>query len=109
MSLDQRTWNEWSVHVLKELERLNIVQKEIQADIQRINDNASIQRVMRESLDEHGDWKDAMEEVCSVTQFSSLIETIDSLKTYRIQSITVFLVVQALVLLGGWVLMYKKG
>ena len=73
MSESQNGWNEWSRHILKELERLNDnyeglrdVNEEMKVEMSRISS-------VREELVTIKDWKKEIDEVTSPSQLKELI------------------------------------
>jgi len=120
-------WNEWSKHVLKELERLNSnyeslhdkidsIKSDVHEEISAIKNDITKVKAMQYGLDEMKEWKKIYEdeavlknvkelkawkadvdEVASPTQFSGMVKDLEKLKTFKTQAVTIFLVAQALV------------
>ena len=120
-------WNEWSKHVLKELERLNTnyeslhdkidsIKEDVGEEISTLKNDITKVKAMTYSLDdmkawkkqyeeeavlktvkELKKWKSDVDEVSSPTQLKENIKDLNNLKTFRTQAVTVFLVAQALV------------
>ncbi len=92
-------WEEWSKHVLKELERLNDNYESLNNKYSTLEkDLANIQNI-KVTLNEVAGWKSAMMEVASPTQLKELKSDIEKLKTFRTASFTVWAVIQGLIVL----------
>jgi len=90
----QNGWNEWSKHVLKELERLNDGQREIKNDLQDVKNSMTRIAVLENQVKELKEWREDVSEVYSPTQFSEDKKSIEELKAFKTKAITVFVVVQ---------------
>ena len=120
-------WNEWSKHVLKELERLNnnyenlgekidSIKGEVREEISDIKTDITKVKAMGHTVDEIKawkksyedaavlktqievkEWKAAMDEVASPTQVKELTKKVETLDKFKTQAVTIFLVAQALV------------
>lgn len=119
-------WNEWSKHVLKELERLNSnyeslnskidsIKSDVHEEISGIKNDITKVKAMQYTLDEMKlwkktyedeavlksvrelkSWKNEVDEIASPTQFNEMVKDLNMLKTFKTQAITIFLVVQTL-------------
>ena len=119
-------WNEWSKHVLKELERLNSnyeslntkidsIKSDVHEEISGIKNDITKVKAMQYTLDEMKTWKKTYEdeavlksvkelkgwkhevdEIASPTQLKETVKDVSDLKTFKTQAITIFLVVQTL-------------
>ncbi len=96
MSENQNGWNEWSRHILKELERLNENYEGLRVMNEEIKVELSKASSAREEVMELKSWKKEIDEVSSPTQLKELIEEVRSLKTFKTMAITVWAVVQFL-------------
>lgn len=120
-------WNEWSKHVLKELERLNSnyenlgekidsIKGDVREEISDIKTDLTKVKAMGHTLDEikvwkksYEDaavlktqvevksWKAAMDEVASPSQVKEISKKVESLDKFKTQAVTIFLVAQAIV------------
>lgn len=129
MAQDSNTngWNEWSKHVLKELERLNTnyeslntkidsIKSDVHEEISDLRNDITKVKAMQYTLDEMKEWKKTYEdeavlktvkeikvwkteidEVASPTQLKECFKDVNNLKTFKTQAVTIFLVAQALV------------
>jgi predicted nuclease with TOPRIM domain len=93
-------WNEWSKHVLKELERMNSNYEKLQGDITKINNsmvnyNNEVKHV-KTDVEALEIWKQKIDEVMSPTQMALLVNQVDSHKTFKTQVVAAFLVVNFL-------------
>ena len=123
----QNGWNEWSKHVLKELERLNqnyesinlkidSLRTDVSEEIAEIRNDITKVKAMQYSLDEMKawrnkyeeaavynavkdikKWKEEIDEISSPTQLKEAIKKVNENSKFRTQAITVFLVVQGLI------------
>ena len=120
-------WHEWSKHVLKELERMNNnyellnnkidsiradlredifnVKNEITklkvlesdtSDIKRWKENYENEAVLK-TVKELKHWKEEMDDVMPLSQMKNCIDSINKLKTFKTQVVTIFLVIQAII------------
>lgn len=94
MSDGENGWNEWSKHILKELERLNdnyeslrVVNEEIKVELGHL---ASV----KNDIDDIKVWRSKIEEVFSPTQLKELSNDVSSLKNFKTVAITIWAVVQ---------------
>ena len=96
MSENQNGWNEWSRHILKELERLNENYEGLRVMNEEIKVELSKASSVREEVLELKNWKKEVDEVSSPTQLKELVDEVRSLKTFKTMAITVWAVVQFL-------------
>lgn len=119
-------WNEWSKHVLKELERLNAnyeslhdkidsIKADVGEEIAIVKNDITKVKAMQYTLDEMKQWKKSYEdeavlkttqelkswktevdEIMSPSQMKECKTDVDNLKTFKTQAVTIFLVAQAL-------------
>ena len=94
MSENQNGWNEWSRHILKELERLNENYESLRVMNEEIKVELSKASSIKDEILEIKSWKKDVDEVASPTQLKELIEEVRSLKTFKTMAITVWAVVQ---------------
>jgi len=92
----QNGWNEWSKHVLKELERLNDGIDGLHSELQSVKTGMQKMAVLEDQTHELKEWKKDISEVCSPTQFKELKQTVDDLKYFKTKAITVFAVIQTI-------------
>lgn len=96
---NENGWNEWSKHVLKELERLNLSMDGLHSELQSVKSGMQKIAVLQNQVEEQKDWKKEMSEVCSPTQFKELKQAVEDLKYFKTKAITIFVVIQTLVTL----------
>jgi asparagine synthetase A len=84
---EHNSWAEWSRHVLKELERLNIKFESLQLDMHALRNDMS-------KIDDIRDWKRSLEKEISVKDISQLRGDLDRLKTFKTQAVTIWVVIQ---------------
>jgi vacuolar-type H+-ATPase subunit I/STV1 len=56
-------WNEWSMHVLKELERLNNNYEKMHSEIQKTNQEITRVSGMKHAINDLKAWKESLDEV----------------------------------------------
>jgi len=89
-------WNEYSRLVLKELETLAEGIKDLSSEIQDLKREITEMRAKEDRIQELKEWKEKIDEVASPTQLQSIIQEVESLKTFKTKAVTVFAVVQFL-------------
>jgi hypothetical protein len=94
---EQNGWNEYSKLVIAELERLNDGITNLNVEIQDLKQQIAELKVKEDFAKELWKWKQAIDEVASPTQLKTTVKEVASLKTFKTQAITIFLVVQGLV------------
>jgi archaellum component FlaC len=100
----QNGWNEWSRHVLKELERLNDNYEDIKTEISDIKEDIGKVKALQYSLNEIRDWKKSVDDVASPSQLKDLRDEVARLKTFKTVSTTVWAVIQILM---GFLIAFK--
>ena len=91
---DQNGWNEYSRLVLKELETLSDGIEGLSNEIQTVKQEIAKMQVKEDKVDELRVWKEKIDEISSPTQLKTLVDEVESLKTFQTRAITVFAVVQ---------------
>lgn len=97
MSVNQNGWNEYSKLVINELERLNDGITTLNQEIQELKKEIVELKGKEESVKELKVWKQAIDEVSSPSQLKELSDTVNELKTFKTQAVTIFLIVQGIV------------
>jgi len=87
-------WNEWSKHVLKELQRLNAGQDTIKEEIHQIKSSLTKLSVVESQVEELKDWRSNVTEVVSPTQLKELVKKVEELESFKVKAIAVFTFVQ---------------
>ena len=100
-------WNEWSKHVLKELQRLNAGQDTIKEEIHQIKSSLTKLSVVESQVEELKVWRSNVTEVASPTQLKELVKKVEELESFKVKAIAVFTFVQiaigvAISLFGFW-------
>ena len=100
MDKNDASWNEWSKHILKELDRLNTNYEKIQKEIFEVKEELAVIKNQQTYIGELKQWKKDMDEVVSPTQLSTQLKDLQSevksLQSFKITSTTVWIVIQAL-------------
>ena len=105
----QNGWNEYSRLVLKELETLAEGIEGLRSEMQDIKQEIALQKVKEEKLDELRAWKERIDEVASPTQIKTLVEEVESLKSFKTKAITAFVVVQSIMGIAMWASKFITG
>ena len=87
-------WNEWSKHVLKELQRLNAGQDTIKEEIHQIKSSLTKLSVVESQVEELKAWRSNVTEVASPTQLKELVKKVEELESFKVKAIAVFTFVQ---------------
>tara|TARA_R110000824_G_scaffold160833_2_gene335781 strand:- start:1714 stop:2055 length:342 start_codon:yes stop_codon:yes gene_type:complete len=93
---NQNGWNEYSRLVLAELEKLNKRVDGLTTEVNEIKQEISKQEQVKYDLHDLKNWKHNVDEVSSPTQLKELQKEVESLKTFKTMSTTVWVVVQIL-------------
>jgi len=91
---NQNGWNEYSRLVLAELEKLNKRVDSLTTEVNEIKQEISKQEQVKYDLLDLKNWKHNVDEVSSPTQLKELQKEVESLKTFKTMSTTVWVVVQ---------------
>jgi len=91
---NQNGWNEYSRLVLAELEKLNKRVDGLTTEVNEIKQEISKQEQVKYDLHDLKNWKHNVDEVSSPTQLKELQKEVESLKTFKTMSTTVWVVVQ---------------
>jgi predicted nucleic acid-binding Zn-ribbon protein len=91
-SNSQNGWNEWSKHVLKELERLNSNDEHIKEALIDIKKELFKVSTFEKDIEEIKEWKEKMDDIASISQLKDMKKEIDNLKTFKIVSTTIFFI-----------------
>ena len=91
---NQNGWNEYSRLVLAELEKLNKRVDSLTTEVNEIKQEISKQEQVKYDLHDLKNWKHNVDEVSSPTQLKELQKEVESLKTFKTMSTTVWVVVQ---------------
>ena len=98
----QNGWNEYSKLVLKELESLSVSIDNLNSQIQDIKQEMVETRVKEDRVEELRVWREKIDEVASPTQLKELIEKVDSLNTFKVKAVGVFIAVQFMMGALAW-------
>ena len=90
----QNGWNEYSRLVLAELEKLNKRVDSLTTEVNEIKQEISKQEQFKYDLLDLKKWKHNVDEVSSPTQLKELQKEVESLRTFKTMSTTVWVVVQ---------------
>ena len=101
---NQNGWNEYSKLVLKELESLSVSIQNLKTEMQDIKQELVETRVKEDRVDELRAWKDKVDDVCSPSQLKELVDKVESLNTFKVKAIGVFLAVQFMMGTLAWFL-----
>ena len=87
-------WGEYSKLVLKELETLSTGIKELNDSMNEMKREITEIRAREDKVHELVKWKNRIDEVTSASQLKELTDSVEALKSFKIQAITIFSVVQ---------------
>lgn len=108
MATDNNSWNEYSKLVLKELETLAIGISNLSSEIQDVKREIALIKDREDKVDKLQEWKDKISEVVSPSQLSDMVKEVKDLKEFRTKAVTIFLVVQSIMVAAMTVLNYLK-
>jgi len=92
--IQQDGWNEWSKHVLKELQRLNNGQDSIRAELHELRNGLAKVSAIENDVIELKMWKRNVTEITSPTQLQELVKKVNDLESFKIKAIAIFGFVQ---------------
>ncbi len=91
------TWEEWSQHILKELERLNLNYEKIQKELSDVKEELAVIKNQQTTVGELKQWKKDIDEVLSPTDMKDLRDEVKALQHFKTVSTTVWVIAQILV------------
>jgi hypothetical protein len=90
----QNGWNEYSKLVLKELQTLSSEIDNLSGQISDIKRELIEMKGREDRVEQLIKWKDKVDEVATPTQLKEISHQLEDLKKFKIQSITIFAVIQ---------------
>ncbi len=99
-------WNEYSKLVLKELETLAAGIAGLRSEMQDLKQEMTELRLREDKVKELRDWKDKLDDIASPTQLREVVKSVDDLKQFKTKAVTIFAVVQFLMVTGMALLRY---
>ena len=87
-------WETYSKLVLQQLETLNQGIESLRIELQVVKEQLTKVQAKEERLDELKAWKEKIDEVASPSQIKYALRELESLRTFKTKSVTVFMVVQ---------------
>jgi hypothetical protein len=99
-SRNQNGWNEYSKLVLKELETLGDGIDGLRSEVHSVKHEIAKMQVREDKVDELREWKKRMDETANINQINMALKEIDELKQFRTKAITIFAVVQFVVVVA---------
>jgi hypothetical protein len=96
---NQNGWNEYSRLVLKELETLSQGIIALNMEIQEIKKEIAIIKDREDKVDELRQWRAKVDDVISPSQLGDLVKEVQDLRGFKTKAITVFAIVQFILLL----------
>ena len=96
----QNGWNEWSKHILSELQRLNSNYESLRTMNEEIKTELTKLSGLEEGIGELKAWKLRIDEIASPSQLEELSKDVKSLKNFKTIAITVWAVFQGLTAIG---------
>jgi len=101
-------WNEYSKLVLKELETLAAGIAGLKIEIQDLKQEMTELRLREDKIKELRDWKDKIDDIASPSQLRESFRSIEDLKQFKTKAVTVFAVVQFIMVTGMALLRYLQ-
>ena len=101
--------NGWEIHsklVLKELETLAKSIYQLQEQIGEIKSEIAEIKAREDRVQTLSNWKDRVDDVVSPSQMKALVDDVEALKLFKIKAITIFAVVQSLIVIGMGLIKY---
>tara|TARA_B100000700_G_C15023445_1_gene846932 strand:+ start:195 stop:515 length:321 start_codon:yes stop_codon:yes gene_type:complete len=101
--------NGWEIHsklVLKELETLAKSIQQIQEQIGDLKSEIAEIKAREDRVQVLSNWKDRVDDVVSPSQMKALVDDVEALKLFKIKAITIFAVVQSLIVIGMGLIKY---
>ena len=102
MAENENGWNEWSRHVLKELERLNDnyeilrqVNEDIKSEMTKIGS-------LKTDINDLKIWRARIDDVASPAQLKELVVEVENLKLFKGKAIAIFTTVQFIMAFVVW-------
>jgi len=90
----QNGWNEYSKLVLKELQTLSTEIDNLSGQIGDVKKELIEMRGREDRVEQLVKWKEKVDEVATPTQLRELSFQLEELKKFKIQSVTIFAVIQ---------------
>lgn len=90
----QNGWNEYSKLVLKELQTLSTEIDNLSGQISDVKRELIEMRGREDRVEQLVKWKEKVDEVATPTQLKELSSQLEDLKKFKIQSVTIFAVIQ---------------
>jgi hypothetical protein len=96
---DTSNWNEYSRLVLKELETLSSNILNLNKELQDLKKEIAVLHDRENRVDELKVWKAKIDEFASPAQIGELVTQVEELRQFKTKAITVFAIIQFLLLL----------
>lgn len=104
----QNGWNEYSKLVLKELQTLSTEIDNLSGQISDVKRELIEMRGREDRVEQLVKWKEKVDEVATPTQLKELSSQLEDLKKFKIQSVTIFAVIQFIMAAAMLVLRFMK-
>ena len=96
MTGDQNGWGEYSRLVLKELETLAKGIEALKVQMGDLKSEIAELKAKEDRVQDLKSWKEKMDDVASPPQIKTALQEIEELKEFKTKSVTMFMVIQAL-------------
>ena len=106
--MSENGWAEYSKLVLKELETLSTGIESLKNEMQDLKQEIALLRDREDRVTELRQWKEKVDEVVSPTQLQTLVNEVETLKTFKTKAITVFAVAQVAMAVFAWAVNFIK-
>lgn len=98
MSDERNGWNEYSKLVLKELETLARGISDLSYQLHEVKRELALIKDREDKVEELKIWKDKIAEVVSPSQLAIMVTEVKELKEFKTRAITIFAVIQFIML-----------
>lgn len=93
---DKNSWEVWSKHILKELERLNANYETMSKELTEVKEEIASLKNQQTTIGELKEWKKELESEITPRQLRDLKAEVKALNSFKTVSTTIWLVIQVL-------------
>lgn len=90
-------WREWSMHILKELDRLNRNYQSLSEELQEVNKHLTRVEGMKHAINDLKEWKKDFEEVVTIKDIEDIKSKTEKNERFKTQLITIGGIIQLLI------------
>ena len=96
MNDDNMQWESYSKLVLAELARLNQNITYLMEELQSLKSDMTELKVKEDAVKELKKWKDTVDDIASPSRIKKIVSDVDDLKSFKVQAVTIWIVVQTI-------------